>query len=89
MEGIRIYLIATSIFGLGSIKQFYYNVYNIDIKFLNLYSIILINAIIIFSYIYLNFDMNLFTWIQTFGFSFFSTSLVMGIKDNQKLKYIL
>ncbi len=89
MEGVWIYLIATSIFGLASIKQFLYYVYRLDIKIINIYSIIFVNILSIFIYIYLNFYINIFIWIQIFGFSFFSTSLVMWIKDNQKLKYML
>ena len=82
------YFLPTIAFIMWAIKTYFLQVKKIDIKVLNVYSIIFVNIIIFITYLYLNLFWNIYSYIQFLGFAIWSTWLIMQNTKNRYIYYV-
>lgn len=83
------YFLPTFAFIMWAVKTYFLQVKSKDIKFLNIYSIIYLNLIIFFIYLYFNLFWEIYSYIQFLGFVLWSIWMIIQEPKNRYIYYVL
>lgn len=83
------YFLSTIAFLMWAAKTYFLQVKSKDIKFLNVYSVLLVNFIIFLIYIYFNLFWELYSYIQFLWFTLWATWLIIQGSKKRYIYYVL
>lgn len=83
------YFLPNIAFIMWSVKTYYLQVKSKDIKFLNIYSVLIVNFIILLIYLYFWLFTSLYSFIQFIGFCLWSSALILQDSKKRYTYYII
>jgi hypothetical protein len=83
------YFLPTFAFIMWAVKTYFLQVKSKDIKFLNIYSVLILNLAILLIYIYFGLFDSYYSYIQFLGFTIWSSWLILQDSKNRYTYYVL
>ena len=83
------YFLPTFAFIMWAVKTYFLQVKSKDIKFLNIYSVLIVNLAIFLIYIYFGLFNSYYSYIQFLGFTIWSSWLILQDSKNRYTYYVL